>query len=363
MEIMKKLTLFLLGLTMLVACKQDYAKNAANNESDKPKNIILLIGDGMGLTQLYAGYTYNQGKLNITRFPVVGIQKTNSFDDYITGSASSGTAISSGKKTNNGMIGMGPDTTRLVSILELADKNDLATGIISTSAVTHATPASFIAHQVSRHMYEEIAADFLSVDVDVVIGGGKDHFTKRKDGLDLTDSLEKMGYGIYTALEDVPLEEEKIYCFTAPGHNPKYTDNRGNMLPDATRKALDILGQDENGFFLIVEGSQIDWGGHDNNTDYIVNEVIDFDNAVGVALEYAKEKGNTLVIVTADHETGGMAINNGNIETGQVEGAFTTGGHTGVWVPVFTYGPAAIDFSGFYENTDLFVKMKKAFSF
>ena len=128
------------------------------------------------------------------------------------------------------------------------------------------------------------------------------------------------------------------------------------MLPVATGKALELLSEDGDGFFVMVEGSQIDWGGHDNNQEYVLQETLDFDAAVKVALDFAQKDGETLVVVTADHETGGMMILNGNIEEGRVETIFTTGGHTGIIIPVFAYGPGAELFTGFYDNTDFKAK-------
>jgi len=124
-----------------------------------------------------------------------------------------------------------------------------------------------------------------------------------------------------------------------------------------------MLEQQDNGFFLMIEGSQIDWGGHDNNTDYIVEEMLDFDKTVGLVLDFAKKDGQTLVIVTADHETGGMGLNNGNIQTGEVQAGYTSTSHTGIMVPVFAFGPGSDDFRGIYENTGIFYKMMKAFGF
>jgi alkaline phosphatase len=132
---------------------------------------------------------------------------------------------------------------------------------------------------------------------------------------------------------------------------------RGNLLPDATDLAIGRLAENENGFFLMVEGSQIDWAGHDNNTEYTVSEMIDFDNAVGAALDFALKSQETLVIVTADHETGAMAIETGNFNSGEVSGLWGSEGHTGVMVPVFAFGPGAESFTGIYDNTDIFTKM------
>jgi alkaline phosphatase len=138
---------------------------------------------------------------------------------------------------------------------------------------------------------------------------------------------------------------------------------RGNVLPDGTQTALNILNRNKKGFFLMVEGSQIDWGAHANNTSTVVSEVIDFDKAIGLALEFAKIDKHTLVIVTADHETGGMSVQGGDFQQGTVEAKYTTTGHSGVMVPVFAFGPGAELFQGVQDNTDLFFKMMSLYGF
>ncbi len=349
-----------LSVVLVFGCQPEKKET----KPEHPKNIIFLIGDGMGVSHIYAGMTANHGRLAIEQFKHIGFIKTYSSDNYVTGSASSGTAMSSGKKTKNGMLGMDPDTIALRSILEIAEEHGLASGLVSTSAITHATPASFIAHQPNRNMYEEIAADFLKTEIDVFIGGGRDHFMKREDGRDLTKELEERGYNVLFDMDNISgITEGKLAGLTADGHNPRYSEGRGDMLPDATVTAMKILNNNKKGFFLMVEGSQIDWGGHANSTEYIVEEVIDFDHAIAKALEFAKTDGNTLVVVTADHECGGLGINGGSFEDGTVEGGYTTKGHTGVMVPVFAYGPGAKEFMGIYENTALFDKFLQAYDF
>ncbi len=355
-----KYFIILFSVVLVFGCQPEKKKA----EHEHPKNIIFLIGDGMGVSQIYAGMTASHGRLAIEQFKHIGFIKTYSSNSYITDSGASGTAMSSGKKTKNGMIGMDPDTIVLRSVLEIAEEHGLASGLVSTSAITHATPASFIAHQPSRNMYEEIAADFLKVEIDVFIGGGRDHFMKREDGRNLTKELEEKGYNVLFEIDSITsVTEGKLAGLTADEHNPRYSDGRGDMLPDATVTALEILDNNKEGFFLMVEGSQIDWGGHDNDTEYIVEEVIDFDRAIAKALEFAQNDGNTLVVVTADHECGGLGINGGSIEDGTVEGGYTTKSHTGVMVPVFAYGPGAKEFTGIYENTALFDKFLKAYGF
>ncbi|WP_268034064.1 alkaline phosphatase [Algoriphagus sp. PAP.12] len=336
----------------------------AQKKSKRPKNIILMVGDGMGVAQIYAGMTGNFGHLNLEEFPVVGFHKNQSSDSYVTDSAAGATAFSCGVKSYNGAIGVDPEGNPVPTILEIAEENGLATGLVATCAITHATPASFIAHQANRSMEEEIAMDFLSTDVDVFIGGGRKFFIDRKDNLNLVDSLKMRGYQIANSIDEVEaVESGKLAAFLADVQQPKYSEGRGDQLVKSTETALNLLKTNKKGMFLMIEGSQIDWGGHSNDTQYIVDEMIDFDNAIGKVLEFAKKDKNTLVIITADHETGGFTINKGSTEMGVVEGKFTTGSHTGVMIPVFAYGPGSEDFAGIYENNEIFNKMLKAYKF
>ena len=196
------------------------------------------------------------------------------------------------------------------------------------------------------------------------VGGGLDHFNKRDDGADLIPALRSSGYQTIFSLEDLQkVGHGKVAGLLYPGTPPSVAEGRGNMLPVAVAKAIELLAKDDDGFFLLVEGSQIDWGGHDKDTDYVLEELLDFDRAVGVALDFARSDGNTLVIVTADHETGGMSLVGGDVESGSVEPVYSTSDHTGVMVPVFSFGPGAGAFKGIFENTDLFYKMMEAFGF
>lgn len=320
----------------------------------KPKNVILFIGDGMGVAQVYSGITANNGKLYINNFKNIGLQTTYSGTHYVTDSGAGGTALSTGTKTYNGAIGVDMDSVAIENIREKCEKLGMATGVVSTSAITHATPASFVAHQKSRNYYEAIAADFLKTDIDVFIGGGYKHFTQRADGKDLTTELKAKGYTVARTIEETQkIKEGKLAALLNPEHMPEVINGRGEELTIATKTAIDILDNDKDGFFIMIEGSQIDWGGHQNNTTYIVTEMLDLDKAIGEALEFAAKDKETLVILTADHETGGFSINNGDFGTGEVEGNFTTGDHTGIMVPVFAFGPGAELFRGIYNNTDI----------
>lgn len=321
------------------------------------KNIILMVGDGMGTSQVYAGITANKGQLNLMQFPVAGFSMTQSASNYITDSAAGATALSTGTRTNNGAIAVDTANKPLKTILEIAEEMGLSTGMVSTSSITHATPASFIAHQPSRGMEEEIAADFLHTDIEVFIGGGKKFFNQRKDSVNLFEKLEEKGYAILDNLEDIEASSaSKLVGFIGDGHGDKMPE-RGEALTTGTKKAIEMLSVNKDGFFLMVEGSQIDWGGHANSIEYITREMLDFDKAIGAALEFALKDKNTLVIITADHETGGLAISGGDLEKGKVRGSFTSNKHTAVMVPVFAIGPGANEFGGIYKNTDIFYKM------
>ena len=324
------------------------------NTSKKPKNVIFLIGDGMGVAQVFSGMVANGGDLYLKNFTNIGFSATQSASDFVTDSGAGGTALSTGTRTYNGAIGVGIDSLPLTNIREKAEAKGCATGVVSTSVITHATPASFVAHEVDRDWYEAIAADFLSTNIDVFIGGGLNNFNKRKDKIDLTQQLKEKGYQVVTGIDSISkVKKGKLAGFTSADHNLSKLKGRGDELPIATKTAIDILDNDPDGFFLMVEGSQIDWGGHQNNTGYIVTEMLDFDKAIGVALAFAAKNKETLVIVTADHETGGFSVENGSFETGVVSGNFTRDDHTVVMVPVFAFGPSSHLFRGFHNNTDI----------
>jgi alkaline phosphatase len=325
----------------------------------QPKNIILMIGDGMGLAHVYAAMTANGGHLFLENFKNIGFSKTYSSDNYITDSAAGGTALSSGIKTYNGAIGVDSEKKTVPNIRELAEKKGFKTGLVSTSAITHATPASFIAHVSSRSSYEDIAADFLNTNIDVFIGGGIKNFEARKDGKNLSKELKDKGYQVLYNIGDIQkVKSGKLAGFTAQEHDAPMPE-RGEVLVPATQTAINLLSQGKKGFFLMVEGSEIDFLAHENKTPGVVLETLDFDRAVGAALKFAASNGETLIIVTADHETGGMTLNGGDFKTGKVIGKFTSGGHTGIAVPVYAFGPGAEQFTGFMENTDIAKRMMK----
>ncbi len=366
-------TLLLFLFISLLACNPRQADITSTPAPEpepiqKPKNIILMIGDGMGVTQITAGMYANGNYLNLEKFPIVGLQKTYSQNNLITDSAAGATAFACGIKSYNGAIGVDSDTIAHQTILEEAEKNDYATGMVVTSTIVHATPAAFISHVKQRNEYENIATDFLKTEIDFFVGGGEKYFNQReKDDRNLIKELTQKGYVTsdfrQKALKDISIDDTKNFAYFTSNSDPLPYSQGRDYLVEASKKAVNFLkNHSEKGFFLMVEGSQIDWGGHAKDSKYIISEMIEFDNAIGEVLNFAKKDGETLVIVTADHETGGFAINPGSTMDNIVPD-FTTDGHTAIMVPVFAYGPGAELFGGIYENTAIYKKMKKAFDF
>lgn len=324
----------------------------------KPRKVILLIGDGMGLTQITAGSIAKKAPLVLEQFHFIGLVKTYS-TKLITDSAAGATAMATGNKTYNGAISMNVKQEKLPTILEKAEKKEWRTGIVTTATVTHATPACFYGHQPTRsRVNQALAAEFLTKDIEVLMGGGWNYFKKGPEGRDLIAEAQDKGYFVTDSIQNVgAYRPDRMICLISP-QLPPPVEERGNFLPLATNKAIDILDYGDKNFFLMIEGAQIDWGGHQNKSDYIINEMIDFDKAVEQAVEFAKRDGETLVVVTADHETGGYSINGGNQKKGEVKGQFTTDYHTATMVPIFAYGPGAASFTGIMDNTEIFYKLK-----
>ncbi len=336
---------------------KDNTVSHISSEVKKPKNIILLIGDGMGLSQVSTAIYYKKGKPHFERFNTIGLSKTSSASDLITDSAAGATVFSTGKRTYNGAIGVDKDTIPVPTIIEQLSKEGFATGIISTSSIQHATPASFYAHVKSRRMYEEITEFAPNSGVNFFVGGGLKFFNKRKDGKDYLAEMKAKGYEVFTdQLPKTPSEKNELILLAEDGM-PKMGEGRGDFLPNATKLALEKLSKNEKGFFLMVEGSQIDWGGHDNDADYLIEELMDFEKTLGVALDFADLNGETLVIVTADHETGGYTLASDGSDYNKIKPSFSTTGHSATMVPVFAEGPGASLFGGIYESIDIYHKM------
>ncbi len=344
--------------------------------AEMPRNIIFFIGDGMGLSQISAARIIN-GHLNLDQLPLTGIQTTYSNNELVTDSAAAGTALSTGYKTDNGVIALSPDGRPLKTLFEYAKEKNMSTGLVVTCSVTHATPAVFVAHTDSRKNQLTIARQIAEGDTDVILGGGLGYFlphsnpnSYRYDELDLISffnkqELNQKGAGQKKSGQKTTVvfnlqqfnnvgEVKRLVGLFARKHLPKVSQNRQPSLADMTRKALQILSGNPQGFVLMVEGSQIDWGGHQNDQAYMLSELVDFDKAIAVALEFSKTHPDTLILVTADHETGGYAIHNGSIKEQKVtDSAFTTRHHTATMVPVFATGTGSEAFSGIMDNTDI----------
>ena len=336
-------------------------KEEEPQEPSKALNVIYFIGDGTALPQIYAGMLATREDMVFPKFPYIGVVDTHSSSNDITDSAAGGTALASDHKTKNGMVGMNPDTIPVKTMLEVFAEQGKETGIVVTSYVTHATPACFYAKVPKRSMYEDIAVQMAENPyLNVVIGGGMKHFNQRKDSINLVERMEnELGWKVYDTLADIDVTCKKYAVMANKNHMP-HAAERGDFLPRAVKTALKTLDGAENGFFLMVEGSQIDFACHANDSTWMVDELKDFNYAIQVALNYAEEHGNTLVVVTADHETGGLTLPDPQGKYTNVTFNYSTKSHTCLPVMVFAYGPGAEQFTGWMQNRDLKAKILNA---
>jgi alkaline phosphatase len=323
----------------------------------KAKNVILLIGDGMGLAQIQAGLSANFGELNIIQFKHIGLSRTEASNSDFTDSAAGATAMATGSKTNNRYIGMNAEGKVLTSIPDSLASFGIKTGVISSGDITDATPAAFYAHQIERSMSQEIAADLQNSHVDILVGSNRKSFSKNKD-INLMEKLAQKGYQYKQNLKEfVDTKSGKQLVLLDDSVTRRKLDGRGEMLKIALVKTTELLSHNKKGFFIMAEGAQIDHGGHANDLPFVVTEQQDFDRLVGEALKFADQDGETLVIVTADHETGGLSLLDASYKKGMVRGNFSTDDHTNIMVPVFAYGPGSESFLGVYPNTEIFNKI------
>ena len=363
----------ILQLLILAGCSNKYITDQKESAAvtvpglePLAKNIIFLIGDGMGLGQLSAGTYANGNTSALESFSVIGLHKPYASNKLITDSAAAATAFACGQKTYNGAIAVDVNKNSIPTILEEAEKNGLATGLVASSSIVHATPACFIAHNEYRKNYEDIATDFLKTEVDYFVGGGLKYFNRRDDDdRNLVKELEAKGYMVSDYFKSdfnnlIPDTTSNFGYFTADEEPIPASMGRDYLIGASNKSYPFLKARSDKGFFVMIEGSQIDWGGHANNTEYIISEFLEFNEVIASALAYAKQDGETLVVVTADHETGGFAIQQESTMD-SISGAFTSDYHTGTMIPVFAYGPGAELFSGIYENTDVYYKMRQVF--
>ncbi len=371
-----------------VALRPPRAQSGAATAGQHAQAIILFIGDGMGVGQRTAGRwsaVGQAGALHMDELPWAGLSQTHSANSAITDSAAGGTALATGVKTNNLMVAVDPTSAPLTTILERAHARGMATGLVSTAEMTDATPACFAAHVITREFHTEIARQILAQQVDVLLGGGEHDFMPklvpgchpgdgvRTDGRNLVTEAAAAGYTYVcngaTFLAVDPATTSRLLGLFADGNMVRpYSPT----LAEMTAKAIDILSRDPDGFFLMVEGAQIDKAAHINDAPNTISDTIGLDEAVAVAQAYAATASDTLIIVAADHETGGMWVAlspDGLCSRGipfPMPGAaqfcldWTTTGHTAADVPVTAQGPGAQVLQGTYENTYVHEVMRLA---
>lgn len=360
----------LLGVLLLSGCAAPGGadQSGAPVPQDAPRNFIVFLGDGVG-TAYWTAARLAQGELAVEQMSVAGLTDTRSSDSDVTDSAAGATVYAAGVRTYNGAIGVGDRCRELFAadsaavmrdpaacdpletVFDIAFEHGMSTGLVATSSLTHASPASFGAKVPYRRMQAEIATQLAARPIDVLLGGGRGFFDGdlRADGQDLLTPLCAASTCVGTA--------EELAAYRADGRRlvglfandgMPMAAGRTPSLPEMTRAALTRLDGAEHGFFLFVEGSQPDWRGHDNRPlELVVAEMLDHDAAIGVGLDFARQNGETLVLVVSDHETGGLSLVR---EDGEIAARYTTGGHTGEMTPHFAFGPGAERFGGIQQN-------------
>lgn len=324
------------------------------------KNVILMIGDGMSLMHVYTAWTCNRGKLWLENAQYTGLSKTWCTNRLITDSGSGGTSLATGVKTKYHAVGVDPDGNPQTTLVDIAKQLGKDAGIAVTCRLWDATPCDFCGHNIDRDNEEELIGDYPTSGIDFVFGGGAEKFTHRKDGRDVFKELKDKGYHVARTLDDFFSWQKDSRLFAVPYDvDTPLPDERGDLLARASLKGLDLMSKNKNGFFMMIEGSQLDDYGHFNQLDLLMKETLDFDQTIGRVMQWAAQDGETLVVVTADHETGGLTLVGGDKNEGRVECCFSTKDHSGAMVPVYAFGPGSENFTGIMENTDIFFKIKK----
>lgn len=318
---------------------------ASDASEQKVKNVIFLIGDGMGLNQISSGM-YVNGGLSLLNMKHIGLQQNNSSDQFTTDSAASGSALATGESHMNRHIAMRPDSTSVESLTEWCHRAGMKTGVITFGDIFDATPSAFFGHSCERDAAEEISEGLLGGYLDLLCGC-----------TDMDMSRFRQDFTVIHSSSGLDSAKGRVICTDKAFEKATGADNM-NLLADATRRALRKLDCDE-GFFLMVEGAKIDYAGHSKCLPGVVLEMLGFDLAVSEALRFADSHPNTLVVVTGDHETGGLALLDGNTESGSISGMFITDDHTPALIPVFSYGPHSDSFIGKYKNIHIPLTIKK----
>lgn len=321
---------------------------------DASPRVIFIVGDGAGLAYWSAALIAGDEPLAASRLPEIGLVDTRCDCRRTTDSGAAATAYAIGSRTGYTMIGMTADSVPRLTVLEAAEARGMATGMVTTTHITDATPAAFAAHSASRYDRVGIAAQLASQGIEVLLGGGLHFFTRRPDGRDLVQEM-RAGYTVVTSRAqfealDVDGTERLLGLFA---DSTTYGEaHLRPTLPAMATAALAILDRDPDGFFLLLESEDTDDLGHSNRSvDELIGGMRELDAAIAVALDYQRRSPETLIVVTGDHESGGLAI--ALARSGSLTGAYTTTGHTATMVPVFAGGPGAASFGTWLTNAEL----------
>lgn len=319
------------------------------------RNLIVLIGDGMGLEHVSCAWTLNHGKLNLDNMSHTGISRTYCTDHLITDSGAGGTALAAGQKTAYSHVGTAPDTTDLYSILVKAQQLGKKTGVAVTCHFADATPCDYCCHNEYRYNQEDLIADYAECGVDYLAGGGLDWFTdvRRTDGRDITAEMAAAGYTVALTEAELMGAELPVIGILSPDNLPVALE-RGDLFRRMVGRGLETLSAaaGEKGFVMMIEGSCIDDWCHENQIDRAMEELLDFDRTLGDVLAWAEKDGHTLVVVTADHNTGALTLQDGDLATGEIGVAFGSDSHNGIAVPIYAWGPGSRRFTGIRENAE-----------
>ena len=366
---MKKTAILLLTAVLVLSCKENSEKKLQYYQTPNTydivnvqmppvtndvKNVIIMIGDGMGLEQVSCAWVVNHGKLNLDNFPYVGLSRTYCTNELITDSGAGGTALAVGQKTAYSHVGTAADDSDLPSVIVKAQELGKKTGVVVTCHFADATPCDFCCHNEYRYNQEDLIADYAQCGVDYLAGGGLDWFTvKRTDGRDITKEMAAAGYNVALTEDELLAAELPVIGLLAPDNLPVAME-RGDLYRHSVARGIEILSKEsgDKGFVMMLEGSCIDDWLHGNDIEKAMEELLDFDRTIGDVLEWAAADGHTLVVVTADHNTGAITLQDGNLEEGLIGVHFGSESHNGIAVPFYAWGPGSDKFTGIRENSD-----------
>jgi alkaline phosphatase len=357
-------TALMLGVLVLTRAPIDtaaaYAQPAEREQAAEPPRIVLVIGDGMGLAQWSLLPLTNHANPNVARLPHIGLVDTRCLCTRTTDSGASATAYATGHRVPYRHISMTADSTPLETVLEIARGRGMATGLVTTTHITDATPAAFAAHVRSRYLRFEIARQMAEQQIDVLLGGGYHFFARRPDGRNLLDELRARYTIVRSPAEFRALDvsrTERLLGLFADSTMWGQQDVRPS-LPELAGTALAIVDRNPNGFFLMLESEDTDDAFHDHlPVREAVRSVRELDAMIGTVLEYQRRRSNTLVVVIGDHETGGFVP---QVLPDSLGAAYTTGNHSAVMVPVFAAGPGAEAFGRWLTNAEVGMLLRQA---